>query len=189
MISVEDWAEIRRLHRAEGMGIKAIARRLGVARNRVRDALRSDEPPRYERVGRGSAVDVVEPRIRELLGEFPEMPATVIAERVEWSGSITWFRENVRRLRPEHRPVDPADRLSWAAGDAAQCDLWFPPAKIPLEDGSSVLLPVLVIVAAHSRFVTAKMIPTGVADRAGHRGWLLQRGGYRARAAGAGAAG
>ena len=88
------------------------------------------------------------------------MPATVLAERVEWSGSITWFRENVRRLRPEHRPVDPADRLSWAAGDAAQCDLWFPPAKIPLEDGTNVLLPVLVIVAAHSRFVTARMIPT-----------------------------
>lgn len=91
------------------------------------------------------------------------MPATVIAERVEWSGSITWFRENVRRLRPEHRPVDPADRLTWAAGDAAQCDLWFPPAKIPLEDGARVLLPVLVIVAAHSRFVTARMIPTGSA--------------------------
>jgi len=88
------------------------------------------------------------------------MPATVIAERVEWGGSITWFRENVRRLRPEHRPVDPADRLTWAAGDAAQCDLWFPPRKIPLEDGSQVLLPVLVIVAAHSRFITARMIPT-----------------------------
>ena len=88
------------------------------------------------------------------------MPATVIAERVEWSGSITWFRENVRRLRPEHRPVDPADRLIWSAGDAAQCDLWFPPRKIPLEDGTRVLLPVLVIVAAHSRFLTARMIPT-----------------------------
>ncbi len=98
--------------------------------------------------------------MRALLGEHPEMPATVLAERVEWSGSITWFRENVRRLRPEHRPIDPADRLSWAAGDAAQCDLWFPPAKIPLEHGTAVLLPVLVIVAAHSRFVTAKMIPT-----------------------------
>lgn len=88
------------------------------------------------------------------------MPATVIAERVEWSGSITWFRENIRRLRPEHRPVDPADRLAWAAGDAAQCDLWFPPRKIPLEDGTAVLLPVLVMVAAHSRFVTARMLPT-----------------------------
>ena len=48
VIDVEDWAEIRRLHRAEGLSIKAITRRLGVARNTVRDALRSDEPPRYE---------------------------------------------------------------------------------------------------------------------------------------------
>ncbi len=31
MINVEDWAEIRRLNRAEGIGIKAIARRLGVS--------------------------------------------------------------------------------------------------------------------------------------------------------------
>ena len=81
------------------------------------------------------------------------MPATVIAERVGWTGSITWFRDNVRRLRPEHRPVDPADRLIWLPGDAAQCDLWFPPKKIPLEDGSKALLPVLVITAAHSRFM------------------------------------
>lgn len=49
---MEDWAEIRRLHRAEGMGIKAIARRLGIARNTVRDALRSEVPQRYERGGR-----------------------------------------------------------------------------------------------------------------------------------------
>jgi hypothetical protein len=88
------------------------------------------------------------------------MPATVIAERVGWTGSITWFRDNVRRLRPEHRPPDPADRIEWQPGDAAQCDLWFPPKRIPLEDGSSTLLPVLVIVAAHSRFITGRMLPT-----------------------------
>ncbi|HAP75715.1 MAG TPA: IS21 family transposase, partial [Acidimicrobiaceae bacterium] len=62
---------------------------------------------------------------------------------------ITWFRDNVRRLRPEHRRPDPADRLVWAAGDAAQCDLWFPPKRIPLENGATALLPVLVMVAAH----------------------------------------
>ena len=88
------------------------------------------------------------------------MPATVIAERVGWTGSITWFRDNVRRLRPEHRPVDPSDRLIWVPGDAAQCDLWFPPKKIPLEDGTTTLLPVLVITAAHSRFILGRMIPT-----------------------------
>lgn len=88
------------------------------------------------------------------------MPATVIAERVGWTDSIRWFRDNVRRLRPEHRPVDPADRITWEPGDAAQCDLWFPPKKIPLEDGTARLLPVLVITAAHSRFIAGRMIPT-----------------------------
>jgi DNA-binding CsgD family transcriptional regulator len=42
VISVEDWAEIRRLHRAEGVPIKEIARRLGIARNTVRAALREE---------------------------------------------------------------------------------------------------------------------------------------------------
>ena len=62
MISVEDWAEIRRLHFAEELGIKTIARRLGIARNTVRAAVRSPEPPRYERQGPGSRVDAVESR-------------------------------------------------------------------------------------------------------------------------------
>lgn len=33
-MTVEDWAEIRRLHRVEGMAIKAIARRLRISRKR-----------------------------------------------------------------------------------------------------------------------------------------------------------
>ncbi len=98
--------------------------------------------------------------MRELLTETPSMPATVLAERVGWEGSIRWFRDNVKRLRPEQQRIDPADRLVWAAGDAAQCDLWFPPKKIPLEDGTAKLLPVLVITPAHSRFALGRMIPT-----------------------------
>ena len=48
MISVEDWAEIRRLHRAEGLPIKQIARVMEVSRNTVRAAVRSDGPPEIE---------------------------------------------------------------------------------------------------------------------------------------------
>ena len=43
---MEDWAEIRRLHRSEGMAVKAIARRLGLARNTVRAALVAANPYR-----------------------------------------------------------------------------------------------------------------------------------------------
>jgi len=42
---LEEWAEVRRLHCAEGVSIKEIARRLGLARNTVRAALRADAPP------------------------------------------------------------------------------------------------------------------------------------------------
>ncbi len=118
MINVEDWAEIRRLHRAEGMGIKAIARRLGVARNTVRAALRSDEPPRYERAATGSVVDAVEPEILELLREFPDMAATVIAERIEWRHSMTVLRDRVAELRPLFAPPDPCQRTSHRPGRA-----------------------------------------------------------------------
>ena len=81
---MEQWAEIRRLHRAEGVSIKEIVRRLGVARNTVRSALASETPPSYQRAGKGSLVDAAEPEIRKLLVVDARMPATVIAERIGW---------------------------------------------------------------------------------------------------------
>ncbi|GAA1696031.1 IS21-like element ISMbo1 family transposase [Microcella alkalica] len=159
MITLEDWALIRRLA-AEGVPKARIAERLAVSRTTVVKAVNSDAPPRYVRAPQATSFSVFELRVRALLAETPDMPATVIAERVDWTGSMTWFRQNVKALRPEHRRVDPADRLNWEPGDAAQCDLWFPPRKIPLEDGTAKLLPVLVITSAHSRFVTGRMIPT-----------------------------
>jgi transposase len=160
VITLEDWALIRRLA-AEGVPKARIAERLAISRNTVSRAVASTTPPRYERAPAAeTSFTPFEERVCALLAEFPEMPATVLAERVGWTGSPSWFRENVARLRPEHRRPDPADRLVWDAGDAAQCDLWFPPKRIPLEDGTTALLPVLVIVPAHSRFICATMLPT-----------------------------
>lgn len=138
---MEDWASIRRLA-GEGVPHAAIARRLGISRTTVVKAVASTSPPVYVRRPSETSFVVVEPRVKALLAATPDMPATVLAERVGWTGSITWFRENVARLRPEQRRIDPADRLEWEAGDAAQCDLWFPPRKIPLEDAAACLLPV-----------------------------------------------
>lgn len=66
---MEDWAETRRLHRAEGVPIKDISRRLGAARNTVRAALHSERPPKYERAPRGRVADAFEPQSRGLLKE------------------------------------------------------------------------------------------------------------------------
>jgi transposase len=160
VINVEDWAEIRRLHRAEGMGIKAIARRLGVARNTVRSALRADAPPRYERAAKGSIVDAVEPEVLALLREFPDMPATVIAERVGWERSIRVLRDRVAELRPLFVPPDPCQRTHYRPGELAQFDLWQPDIAIPVGHGQVEKLWVIVGVAGFSRFIGAWMIPT-----------------------------
>src|SRR5688572_14853129 len=104
VLSVEDWAEIRRLYRAERMPIKVIARVVGCSKNTVRKALTAERPPAYRRHSTGSGVDAVEPRIRELLQACPTMPATVIAERIEWRYSIRTLSSRVAELRPVYLP-------------------------------------------------------------------------------------
>lgn len=65
---MEDLAEIRRLHRAEGMPIKAIVE-AGVGRNTVRRAgFWLKGPPVYRRRGAGSVVDAAEPAIQGVAG-------------------------------------------------------------------------------------------------------------------------
>ena len=178
MLDVEDWAEIRRLHRAEGLSIKEITRRLGVARNTVRSALRSDSPPVFDRKARPSAVDAVEPAIRELLEEFPRMPATVIAERIGWDRSMTVLKDRVRDLRPLFLPADPCQRTDYRPGELAQWDLWFPATKIPLGQAQEAILPVIVGVSGYSRHIVARMIPSKEAHDIllGHLACLLDLG-------------
>ncbi|SPL88639.1 Mobile element protein [[Actinomadura] parvosata subsp. kistnae] len=157
---MEDWAEIRRLHRAEGMPIKAIVRRLGISRNTVRRALASDAPPKYQRAPKGSVVDPYEPQIRALLTEWPTMPAPVIAERIGWPYSISPLKKRLTVIRPEYVGIDPVDRVTYEPGQIAQCDLWFPETKIPVAAGQRRILPVLVMTLGFSRFMTATMIPS-----------------------------
>jgi transposase len=179
VLSVEDWAEMRRLHRAEGMPIKQVARVLGCSKNTVKRALAADGPPRYERAARGSVVDAVEPRIRELLQAWPTMPATVIAERIGWQHSLTVLKDRVRELRPVYLPPDPASRTTYAAGEVAQCDLWFPAITLPVGFGqtrSASRLPVLVMVTGNARWLTARLIPSRVAEDLFAGWWQLIAG-------------
>ena len=173
---MEDWAEIRRLHRAEGMSIKGIARVLRISRNTVRSALVSDGPPRYERRLAGSVVDAVEPRIRELLRACPTMPATVIAERIGWTRGITVLKERVAELRPVYLPPDPASRTHYVAGEIGQNDFWFPPIELPVGFGqvrTAKQLPVLTMVTGYSRWLSARLIPSRCAEDLFTGWWAL----------------
>jgi transposase len=167
VLAVEDWAEIRRLHRSERMPIKVIARVMGCSKNTVKSALAWDEPPRYERARVGSIVDGVEPRIRELLAGCPTMPATVIAERIGWERSLTVLRERVAELRPVYLPPDPASRTAYVAGEIAQHDFWFPDIELPVGYGqvrTAKQLPVLTMVTGYSRWLSGVLIPTRSAE-------------------------
>ncbi len=173
MLRVEDWAEIRRLRRSERLPIAEVARVLGIPRNTVKAALASECPPKYERAPAGSVVDEAEPRIRELLAAYPRMPATVIAERIEWSYSIRTLSERVRELRPVYLPPDPASRTTYVAGEIAQCDFWFPDIELPVGYGqvrTATALPVLTMVCGYSRWASALLVPTRTAEDL-YSGW------------------
>jgi transposase len=179
VLGVEDWAEIRRLHRAEGMPVKAVARVMGCSKNTVKRALAVEGPPRYQRPARGSAVDAVEPRIRELLAAWPTMPATVIAERIGWTRGLTVLKDRVRALRPAYLPADPASRTAYAAGEVAQCDLWFPAITLPVGFGQTrqaSRLPVLVMVTGYARWLSARLLPSRAAEDLFAGWWQLLQG-------------
>ena len=142
----------------------------------MRRALAADQPPRYRRPAGVSIVDAVEPQIRELLAQWPTMPATVIAERIGWDRSLTVLKDRVRVLRPLFAPPDPVQRTDYLPGELAQCDLWFPPVEVPVGFGQVARPPVLVMVCGYSRWISAVMIPSrqGPDLLAGHW-WLIRR--------------
>jgi len=179
VLELENWAEVRRLHRAEGMPIKVIARVMGISKNTVKAALASDRPPTYRREPAGSIVDPFEPAIRELLRAYPTMPATVIAERIGWGRGITVLKDRVALLRPAYLPVDPASRTSYAPGELAQCDLWFPNVELPVGFGqrrTAKQLPVLTMVSGYSRWLSALLIASRAAQDLFDGWWRLIAG-------------
>lgn len=140
MITVEDWAEVRRLHRAEGRPIKEVVRQTGRLGTPCQAARSLQRPPKYERRPRGSMVHAYEPAIRALLASWPRMPGPVIAQRINWpyfEGRLTvvWTRAGTDapdRLPPVvvRRPRCHSGGRAFRAGAGGadvQARVWAPP--------------------------------------------------------------
>ena len=80
-------------------------------------------------------------------------------------------------------PPDPATRTAYYPGQRVQCDLWFPPAPVPVGFARTDCPPVLVMVSGYSRMIFARMLPTRRAPDliAGHWALLRAAGGVPAQ--------
>lgn len=164
MISLDQWAQIRYL-RGQGLSIRKIAAEVGCAKKTVERALASSKPPSYSpRKATTTSFDPFEQQVRQLLAETPTLNAKVIAQRVGWTGSDSWFRKNIARIRPEYVPADPVDTLTHLPGDEIQCDLTFAAGGLPDAGGVMRPYPVLVMAASHSRYAAACVLPTRTTD-------------------------
>jgi transposase len=120
-------------------------------------------------------VDAFEPEIRRLLAKTPSMPATVIAERIGWTRGMTILRDRVAELRPLYVEPEGTGRTTYAPGELAQWDLWWPEIDIPVGYAQTARLPVIVGVPGFSRWILARMIPSAQTHDVlgGHR-WCLE---------------
>jgi transposase len=155
MINVDQWAEIRRLHRVEGMSIRGISQHLGVARKTVARALRMEEAPKYRRAREPSKLDPFKARIGDLLAEYPRLSAVRVHEIISgegFQGGVTIVRVHLRRVRPQ--PIAAFQRTMYQPGEIGQVDWAQMPGRIP--DAYGKLRPVyaLVMVLGYSRLLT-----------------------------------
>lgn len=123
MRSALEWAQVRALA-ADGLSQREIAARLGINRRTVARLAVAAEPPRYRRAPHGSQLDPLEPVLRRLLEEWPQIKAPRLTEILRadygYTGSLRLVQERLRELRP--RAARPAQRTGYRPGQVLQLD-------------------------------------------------------------------
>ena len=161
MVSVQEWAEIRRMGLVEGLGIREIRRGTGLHRETIRRALGLSTPPAYSRPARGSKLDPFKGEIHALLRSDPEMESQRIRELLAergYEGSKTITDDYVRGVRPFFVDQRTYQRTVYRPGDVAQFDLWQPKREIPVGYGQTRKAYVVVGVLGFSRFGAGALV-------------------------------
>ena len=123
MRSALEWAEAKAMA-ADGVSKSEIARRLGINWRTAAKLVEAVEPPRYSRAPAGSMLDPLEPVMRRLLEDWPEIKAPRVTEILRdeygYGGSVDLVRKRLAQLRP--RPERPAQRTGYRPGQVLQVD-------------------------------------------------------------------
>lgn len=140
MVGVEQWAEVRRMKRVEGLSAREIARRTGLARDTVGRLLAAEMPPRYARSPAGSILDPFKEWICEELKADPKVPSQrlrELAEEIGYEGGKTVFDDYVREVRPRFLVKRTFQRTIYRPAELIQCDLWEPSEHVPVGYGQT----------------------------------------------------
>lgn len=142
MLDVEQWAEIRRMKRVEGLSQREIHRRTGIHRDTIRKALAADRPPSYgPRARRPSKLDPHLPTIHDLLEDEPDLSGVRILEEITkegYRGGKTILDDLLRELRPRFLPLPRTlQRTVYRPGELLQFDLTEPKREIPVGHGQT----------------------------------------------------
>jgi transposase len=121
--SAMEWAQVRALA-ADGVSQREIAARMGINRRTVARLAAAGEPSRYRRAQAGSVLDPLEPVMRWVLAEWPQIRAPrmteILREDHGYSGSVDLVKRRLAKLRPA--PVRAAQRTGYRPGQVVQID-------------------------------------------------------------------
>jgi transposase len=140
VVGVEQWAEIRRMHRVERLSIREISKRTGLHRKTIRRALSSDSPPRYSRALAPSKLDPFRDWICEQLRADPAIQSLRLREMagdLGYEGAKTIFDDYVRDVRPRFQARRTFQRTIYRPGELVQCDLWEPGEPVAVGHGQT----------------------------------------------------
>ena len=155
MVGVEQWAEVRRLHFVRGLSIREIDRRTGLHRDTIRNAIASDEAPRYERAPAGSKLDPFKDEVHRLLRQDPKLPGQRVRELIVplgFDGGKTIVDDYLREVRPLFAPPPRTfQRTVYRPGEICQFDLWEPKDELPVGHGQTRRGWVVIACLGYSR--------------------------------------
>jgi transposase len=161
VVGVEQWAEVRRMHRVERLSIREIGRRTGLHRKTIRRALASETPPEYSRAPAGSKLDPFREWICEQLQGDPTIQSLRLREmaaELGYEGGKTIFDDYVREIRPRFLVRRTFQRTVYRPGELVQCDLWEPRELVPVGHGQTRRGWVVTAELCWSRVVAGALI-------------------------------